>query len=110
MICLKKLLICGFNDIDAKGGFIDIAIKSVKKYQKRKLRKQIAFDIDDVTLDQYWEKLTEHLSQPDSAVIISISGRIKHWTCVRKITPDASTDSLRLIGDPANCQRSMLDS
>ena len=71
----------------AKGGFIDIAIKFVKKYQKHKLRKQIAFDTDDVTLDQYWEKLTEHLSQPDSAVIISLSGRIKHWTCVRKITP-----------------------
>ncbi len=86
---LEEVLICGFNDIDAKGGFIDIAIKSVKKYQKRKLRKQIAFDIDDVTLDQYWQKLTEHLSQPDSAVIISISGRIKHWTCVRKITPQA---------------------
>ena len=70
-------------------GFIDIAIKSVKKYQKRKLRKQIAFDTDNVTLDQYWQKLTEHLSQPDSAVIISLSGRIKHWTCVRQITPKA---------------------
>lgn len=86
---LEETLICGFDDIDAKGGFIDIAIKSVKRYQKRKLRKQIAFDTDDVTLNQYWEKLTEHLSQPDSAVIISLSGRIKHWTCVRKITPNA---------------------
>ncbi|MDP3281920.1 MAG: hypothetical protein U1D41_15760 [Nitrosomonas sp.] len=86
---LEETLICGFEDIDVKGGFIDIAIKSVKKYQKRKLRKQIAFDTDDVTLDQYWEKLTEHLSQPDSAVIISLSGRIKHWTCVRRITPNA---------------------
>jgi len=86
---LEEVLICGFNDIDAKGGFIDIAIKSVKKYQKRKLRKQIAFDIDDVTLDQYWQKQPNTLSQPDSAVIISISGRIKHWTCVRKITPQA---------------------
>ena len=84
---LEETLIWGFEDIDAKGGLIDIAIKSVKKYQKRKLRKQIAFDTDDVTLDAYWEKLTEHLSQPDSAVIISLSGRIKHWTCVRKITP-----------------------
>ncbi len=86
---LEDTLIWGFSDIDAKGGFIDIAIKSVKKYQNRKLRKQIAFDTDDVTLDQYWQKLTEHLSQPDSAVIISLSGRIKHWTCVRKITPNA---------------------
>ncbi|MBL8500738.1 MAG: hypothetical protein JNL77_09190 [Nitrosomonas sp.] len=86
---LEDVLIWGFSDIDAKGGFIDIAIKSVKKYQKRKLRKQIAFDTDDVTLDQYWQKLTEHLSQPDTAVIISISGRIQHWTCVRKITPNA---------------------
>lgn len=86
---LEDALIWGFSDIDAKGGFIDIAIKSVKKYQNRKLRKQIAFDTDDVTLDQYWEKLTEHLSQPDSAVIISLSGRIKHWTCVRQITPNA---------------------
>lgn len=86
---LEEALILGFDDIDAKGGFIDIAIKSVKKYQKRKLRKQIAFDTDDVTLEQYWEKLSEHLSQPDSAVIISLSGRIKHWTCVRRITPGA---------------------
>ncbi len=86
---LEETLIGGFDDIDAKGGFIDIAIKSVKKYQNRKLRKQIAFDTDDVTLDQFWEKLTEHLSQPDSAVIISLSGRIKHWTCVRKITTNA---------------------
>lgn len=86
---LEDVLIWGFSDIDTKGGFIDIAIKSVKKYQNRKLRKQIAFDTDDVTLDQYWEKLTEHLNQPDSAVIISLSGRIKHWTCVRKITPNA---------------------
>lgn len=86
---LEKTLICGFDDIDAKGGFIDIAIKSVRKSQKRKLCKQIAFDTDDVTLDQYWEKLTEHLSQPDSAVIISLSGRIKHWTCVKRITPNA---------------------
>lgn len=86
---LEETLIWGFNDIDAKGGFIDIAIKSVKKYQKRKLSKQIAFDTDDVTLDQYWEKLTEHLSQSNTAVIISLSGRIKHWTCVREITPNA---------------------
>ena len=86
---LEDALILGFDDIDAKGGFIDIAIKSVKKYQKLKLRKQIAFDTDEVTLDQYWKKLAQHLSQPDTAVIISISGRIQHWTCVRKITPNA---------------------
>ena len=35
------------------------------------------------------KKLTEHLSQPNTAVIISLSGRIKHWTCVRRITPNA---------------------
>jgi len=86
---LEEAMIWGFENIDAKGGFIDIAIKSVKKYQKRKLRKKIAFDTDDVTLDAYWEKLTEHLSQPESAIIICLSGRIKHWTCVRRITPSA---------------------
>ena len=86
---LEEAMIWGFQNIDAKGGFIDIAVKSVKKYQKRKLRKKIAFDTDDVTLDEYWEKLTEHLSQPDSAVILCLSGRIKHWTCVRRITSSA---------------------
>lgn len=86
---LEETLIWGFDDIDAKGGFIDIAIKSVKKYQMRKLRKKIAFDTDDVTLDAYWEKLTEHLSQPESAVIVCLSGRIKHWTCIRRITSSA---------------------
>ncbi|PTQ77397.1 hypothetical protein C8R26_10843 [Nitrosomonas oligotropha] len=86
---LEETLIWGSDDIDAKGGFIDIAIKSVKKYQMRKLRKKIAFDTDDVTLNAYWEKLTEHLNRPESAVIICLSGRIKHWTCVRRITPSA---------------------
>ncbi len=86
---LEDALVWGFENIDAKGGFIDIAVKSVKKYQRRKLRKKIAFDTDDVTLDAYWEKLTEHLSQPESAAIICLSGRIKHWTCVRRITPCA---------------------
>jgi hypothetical protein len=86
---LEEAMIWGFENIDAKGGFIDIAIKSVKKYQKRKLHKKIAFDTDDVSLDAYWEKLTGHLSQPNSAVIICLSGRIKHWTCVRRITPCA---------------------
>jgi len=52
---LEDTLIWGFDDIDAKGGFIDIATKSAQKYQKRKLRKQIAFDTDDVTLDEYWK-------------------------------------------------------
>lgn len=85
---LEEALIWGFKDVDTKGGFIDIAVKSVRKYQKCKLRKQIAFDTDNVTLDQYWQKLTEHLSQPSSAVIISLSGRIKHWICVRQITPN----------------------
>lgn len=86
---LEEAMIWGFENIDEKGGFIDIAVKSVKKYQKRKLRKQIAFDTNDVTLDAYWEKLTEQLNQPESAVIICLSGRIKHWTCVRRITPSA---------------------
>lgn len=84
---LRAVLTSGIEHID-ENGLIDIAVKSVKKYQKRKLRKQIAFDTDDVTLDQYWEKLTQHLSQPDSAAIICLSGRIKHWTCIRRITPN----------------------
>lgn len=54
-----------------------------------KTRMDIEPVAEAVTLDQYWEKLTEHLSQPDSAVIISLSGRIKHWICVRKIIPNA---------------------
>jgi len=97
---LEEAMIWGFENIDAKGGFIDIAIKSVKKYQQCKLRKQIAFDTDDVTLDAYWEKLTEHLSQPKSAVIICLSGRIKHWTCVRRITP-----STLILSDSSGIRR-----
>jgi hypothetical protein len=53
------------------------------------MRKRKAFETDDVTLDEYWEKLTQHLSQSDSAAIILLSGRIKHWTCVKAITPYA---------------------
>lgn len=60
---LENVLTSGIADIDIEGGLIDIAIKSVKKYQKRKLCKRKAFETDDVTLDEYWEKLTQHISQ-----------------------------------------------
>ncbi|MBS0588892.1 MAG: hypothetical protein JSS37_13360 [Proteobacteria bacterium] len=97
---LEEAMIWGFENIDAKGGSIDIAVKSVKRYQKRKLRKEIAFDTDEVTLDVYWEKLTEHLSRPGSAVIICLSGLIKHWTCVRRITP-----SVMILSDSSGIRR-----
>lgn len=84
---LKEALTAGIDDIDI--GLIDVAIESVRSYQNQKMRKRKAFEIDDVTLDEYWEQLTQHLYQPDSAVIILLSGRIKHWTCVKAITPEA---------------------
>ena len=84
---LKEALIAGIDDIDI--GLIDVAIESVKSYQNQKMRKRKAFETDDVTLEEYWEQLTQHLYQPDSAVIILLTGRIKHWTCVKAITPEA---------------------
>lgn len=84
---LRAVLTSGIEHID-ENGLIDIAVKSVKKYQKRKLCKQIVFDSCEVTIDQFWEKLTQHLDRPSTAAIINISGRIQHWTCVRQITPD----------------------
>lgn len=84
---LETVLTSGIEQID-ENGLINIAVKSVKKYQKLKLRKQIVFDSCEVTIDQFWEKLTQHLDQPSTAAIINISGRIQHWTCVRQITPD----------------------
>ena len=98
---LEDTLIWGFDDIDAKGGFIDIATKSAQKYQKRKLRKQIAFDTDDETLDENWKKLTEHLNQPDTAVIISISGRIQQCD-MRSKDNIQCPDSVRFFGKKAN--------
>jgi len=84
---LKEALTTGIDDIDI--GLIDVAIESVRSYQNQKMRKRKVFETDDVTLDEYWEQLTRHLSSPDSAVIILLTGRIKHWTCVKAITPDA---------------------
>jgi hypothetical protein len=85
---LKKALTVGIVEIDLRGGLIDIAIKSVKKYQGLKMKKQTAFDEDPDSLDAYWEKLTQHLMQENTSVIISISGRVDHWTCVKEITSD----------------------
>ena len=84
---LKEALTTGIDDIDI--GLIDVAIESVRSYQNQKMHKRKAFETDDVTLEEYWEKLTQHLYQPDSAVIILLTGRIKHWTCVKAITPEA---------------------
>lgn len=84
---LENVLTSGIADIDI--GLIDVAIESVRSYQNQKMRKRKAFETDLVTLDEYWEQLTLHLSSPDSAVIILLTGRIKHWTCVKVITPEA---------------------
>ena len=84
---LKEALTTGIDDIDI--GLIDVAIESVRSYQNQKMRKRKVFETDDGTLDEYWEQLTRHLSSPDSAVIILLTGRIKPWTCVKAITPDA---------------------
>lgn len=83
---LQKALTKGINQIDHPGGLLDIAVKSVRKYQKLHMRKEKAFDQNPVTLDEYLEKLTDHLMQENSSVIILLSGRIEHWTCVRRIT------------------------
>lgn len=85
---LTMALTEGIAEIDARGGLLDIAIKSVKTHQKLKLKKQRAFDEDPETLEQYWEKLTSHLMQDKTSVIIVISGRLEHWTCVKAITTE----------------------
>ena len=84
---LKEALTAGIDDIDI--GLIDVAIESVRSYQNQKMSKRKAFETDLVSLDEYWEKLTQHLSSPDTAVIILLSGRKHHWTCVKAITPEA---------------------
>ncbi|MEI7614497.1 MAG: hypothetical protein WCK63_16475 [Betaproteobacteria bacterium] len=83
---LEKAVVEGINKIDSPGGFLDIAVRSVKKYQKQKMRKQKAFPHDLVSLNEYWEMLTHHLKHGRSSVIICLSGRREHWTCVKEIT------------------------
>lgn len=83
---LKQALTKGINQIDHPGGLLDIAVKSVGKYQKQRMRKQTAFDRNPATSDEYWEKLTNHLMRENSSVIILLTGRIEHWTCVKRIT------------------------
>lgn len=86
---LEMALTEGLTKIDTRGGLLDIAIRSVKTYQKLIMKKQRAFDEDtETTLEQYWKKLTKHLMQDRTAVIVVISGRLEHWTCVKRITPD----------------------
>ena len=84
---LEAALTAGIDNVDA--GLIDIAVKSVKTYQGQKMRKRVAFDTDWVPLDEYWERLATHLEQPGTAVIICISGRREHWTCVKAVTDNA---------------------
>lgn len=86
---LEKALVEGIDKIDSRGGLLDIAVRSVKKYQKQKMRKEQAFPNDLVSLDEYWERLTHHLKQEKTSVIISLSGRREHWTCVKEITRNA---------------------
>ena len=78
----------GVTEINTRGGLLDIAIKSVKTHQQLKMKKQRAFDADPATLEQYWEKLTSHLMRDKTSVIIVISGRLEHWTCVKAITTE----------------------
>lgn len=85
---LEKVLTEGIDEIDERGGLIDIAIKSVKKHQKVKMLKQTAFNEDPETLDKYWEKLTLHLMHKNTSAIVNISGRLEHWTCIKEIAPD----------------------
>lgn len=89
----------GLYEIDTRGGFLDIAIKSVKTHQQLKMKKQSAFDEDTATLEQYWEKLTSHLMQDRTSVIIVISGRLEHWTCVKEITSE-----VLVLADSSNIQ------
>lgn len=83
---LQKALTEGITKIDSPGGLLDLAVRSVRKYQKRQMRKQQAFSGNPATLDEYWEKLAHHLMQEGNSVIISLSGRREHWTCVKRIT------------------------
>jgi hypothetical protein len=96
---LEVALTKGINKIDTRGGLLDIAVKSVKNNQKLTMKKQRAFDTDLETLDQYWEKLTRHLMQDKTAVIIVISGRLEHWTCVKAVT-----NELLVFSDSAGVQ------
>ena len=98
---LEKALTVGITKIDMRGGLLDIAIQSVRTYQQLEMRKQRAFNKGPVSLEQYWEKLTDHLSRDGTAVIIDISGRLEHWTCVKQITPEtlilADSSGIKLI-------------
>ena len=85
---LERALTEGISKINTHGGLLDIAVKSVKTYQKLRMRKQRAFDDDEQTLEYFWVRLTEHLSQDGTAVIICISGKTEHWTCVKKVTDE----------------------
>lgn len=78
----------GLSKIDTRGGLLDIAIKSVKTYQKLKMKKQRAFDKYPETLEEYWGLLTNHLMRDKTSAIVVISGRIDHWTCIKQITPE----------------------
>ena len=83
---LKKALTEGIDKIDSPGGMLDIAVKSVWRYQKRRMKKQVAFDQNAATSGAYWERLVSHLGQDGACVIVLLTGRLDHWTCIREIT------------------------
>ena len=85
---LKRAMTAGIVNIDARGGLIDVAIKSVQKRQLLTMMKQVAFEDDCQTLDAYLDKLHQHLLEANTAVIINITGRLEHWTCIKEITQD----------------------
>lgn len=86
---LRKAVTKGISKIDSPGGLLDIAVKSVNKHQQQKMRKRKAFAHNSASLTEYWETLTTHLLLGNAAIIVCLSGRRDHWTCVKRIAPEA---------------------
>jgi hypothetical protein len=85
---LKHALTNGIDRLDSKSGLINVAIKFVMKHHKLEINAQRAFDGDEHSLEEWWEKLSLHLSNQDAVAIILVTGRINHWTCVKQITAE----------------------
>lgn len=85
---LKSAVIFGIEELNDQGGLLDNAIRSVKRHLELKITKKPAFDSDEYALDEYWDKLIQHFSEPNTAAVINVTGRIEHWTCIKEITAD----------------------
>lgn len=83
---LYKTLVGGMT-VKTLGRLIDVAFESINEILDCKLEKKIAFRNNPDNLKDFWEKISLHVEKyGKGSVILVLTGRHDHWTCVEEIT------------------------